>query len=81
MAIRSLWLELELMAEELLMPELITEELLLDPELEPNLELEDVAPLATATAPLASSRPARGPSQAGTAFMVTLPASLDRVSA
>jgi len=69
-AIRSLWLELDLMAEELL-----------DPELEPNLELEDVAPLATEIAPLGSSRPARGPSQAGTAFMVTLPASFDRVSA
>ena len=72
-AIRSLWLllllELELMAEELL-----------DPELEANLEPEDVDPFATATAPLASSTPARGPVQAGTAFMVTLPASFDRVS-
>jgi len=53
----------------------------LEPTLEPNLELEDVDPFATATAPLASSTPARGPSQAGTAFMVTLPASLVRVSA
>ena len=40
----------------------------LDPELEPNLELDEVEVLATATAPLASSRPARGPSQAGEAL-------------
>ena len=56
-AIRSLWLpllEVEVMAEDVL-----------DPELEPNLELDEVEVLATATAPLASSRPARGPSQAG----------------
>ena len=53
-AIRSLWLEVEVMAEDVL-----------EPELEPNLELDEVEVLATATAPLASSRPARGPSQAG----------------
>ena len=40
----------------------------LEPELEPNLELDEVEVLATATAPLASSRPARGPSQAGVAL-------------
>ena len=40
----------------------------LDPELEPNLELDEVEVLATATAPLASSRPARDPSQAGKAL-------------
>ena len=59
-AIRSLWLpllEVEVMAEDVL-----------DPELEPNLELDEVEVLATATAPLASSRPARGPSQAGEAL-------------
>ena len=59
-AIRSLWLpllEVEVMAEDVL-----------EPELEPNLELDEVEVLATATAPLASSRPARGPSQAGVAL-------------
>ena len=59
-AIRSLWLpllEVEVMAEDVL-----------EPELEPNLELDEVEDLATATAPLASSRPARGPSQAGEAL-------------
>ena len=59
-AIRSLWLpllEVEVMAEDVL-----------EPELEPNLELDEVEVLATATAPLASSRPARGPSQAGEAL-------------